>query len=116
MKSETCFGKASGQPLSCYDSEYDAQQAAEYANEHYENNLSPYKCHKCEFWHLSPKSRMTPSTTCHWCTGGDGNFKASYRTEREANARADIIYQEQGIVLKVYQCEYGAGWHLTKRL
>lgn len=114
MKSETCFGKLSGQPLKQYYSEEEAQSAADFSNEYYGNDLSPYHCGKCDLWHLSPKNRQTPNQKCIRCTGGDGYEKASYRSEREANMRAEIIYGEQGISLRAYECSYGMGWHLTK--
>lgn len=114
MKSETCFGKLSGQPLTEYYTEEDAQSSAEYSKEHYDNDLTPYKCTKCSFWHLSPQSRQTPSNKCHRCTGRDGLFKDAYRSKREARLRADIIYFEHGINLRAYKCKYGSGWHLTK--
>lgn len=114
MKSETCFGKVSGQPLTQYVDEEEALSGVEYAKSHYDNDLSPYHCDKCGFWHLSPKSRQTPSHKCHYCTSRDGVQKDSYRSKREANLRADIIYREKGILLDVYQCQFSAGWHLTK--
>lgn len=114
MKSGTCFGKVSGEPLTEYYDEHDAIYAAEYSKEVYGNDLVPYRCNKCERWHLSPKSRQTPSKKCDICTGGDGEPKDSYRTKLEAKARANILFDEQGISLKVYQCRYGNGWHLTK--
>ena len=114
MKSETCFGKVSGQPLSEYLFEEEAQESADYAKENYGNNLAPYQCRNCNYWHLSPKSRQTPSQKCERCTGGDGTVKDAYRSKREARLRADIIYDEQGISLRPYKCRYGAGWHLTK--
>ena len=115
MKSETCFGKVSGQPLSQYCNAEEAQNAADYSKYNYNNDLEPYECNKCGLWHLSPNSRKTPSTKCYRCTAGDGTYKDSYRTKKEANVRADIIDNEQGIDLNIYKCRYGNGWHLTKR-
>ncbi|MBA5760945.1 hypothetical protein H2O73_01220 [Vibrio sp. 404] len=114
MKSETCFGKMYGQPLSEYYTEEDAQSAAEYSREHFGNDLTPYNCAKCGLWHLSPRYRQTPSKKCHCCTGRDGLSKDAYRSKREARQRADIIYLEHGISLRAYKCKYGSGWHLTK--
>ncbi len=104
----------SGLPLSVFINEIEAQEAVVHAMSHYGKNFVPYHCCKCGFWHLSPKSRETPSHKCNYCTSGDGVYKDSYRTEDEANLRANIIYKEQGIELRVYECEYGSGWHLTK--
>lgn len=114
MKSDTCFGKMSGKALSVYFDEEEALSTAEYSKEIYNNELVPYKCSKCDYWHLSPKFRVTPSEKCEKCTAGDGSSKETYRTRKEANIRANIIYNEQGIKLRVYRCKYGNGWHLTK--
>ncbi|MFT4926116.1 MAG: hypothetical protein ACI8WB_002214 [Phenylobacterium sp.] len=114
MKSETCFGKASGEPLTEYYFEHDAQEAAEYSKEYYGNDLVPYHCDKCDKWHLSPKRRQTPSKKCDRCTAGDGHPKDSYNSKNDARTRADILFAENGINLKVYQCKYDNGWHLTK--
>ncbi|EGQ8177308.1 hypothetical protein DXJ84_15320 [Vibrio parahaemolyticus] len=114
MKSEMCFGKMSGQPLTEFYSEEDAQNAAQYSHENFGNNITPYKCTKCSLWHLSPRSRQTPSKKCHRCTGRDGLFKDSYRSKRDTRLRAEIIYLEHGISLRSYKCKYGSGWHLTK--
>lgn len=114
MKSDSCFGKVSGKPLSFYYTEFESQIAAEYSKNIYGNELTPYECQRCSYWHLSPKARMTPSKKCNWCTAADGEYKNSYRTIKEARLRAKIIYEEQGIDLKVYECKYGEGWHLTK--
>lgn len=114
MKSETCFGKLSGKPLIQYYDQEEAQVAANYCKEFYGNDMSPYRCDKCDLWHLSPKSRQTPSQKCNRCTGGYGVEKASYHSKNAARLRASIIYDEQGISLRVYKCKYGSGWHLTK--
>ena len=114
MKSDTCFAKNSGKPLSYYFTEFEAHSAAEYSKEYYGNELVPYECNKCGHWHLTPKNRLTPSRKCDWCTGSDGIPKDTYRNRKEALRRADIIYEEHGVELKVYECPRGEGWHLTK--
>jgi hypothetical protein len=114
MKSETCFSKKSGQALTEYHCEEEAICAAEYSKDYYGNDLVPYQCHKCSFWHLSPRARQTPSHKCMHCTGGDGISKDTYMTKKDAIKRSDILYDEQGINLKMYRCKYSDGWHLTK--
>jgi len=116
MKSNTCFNKKDGAPLSVYKTEHEAQEAANYANNTYDNNLSSYQCNKCNDFHLSPKDRQTPSSICNSCTGGDGRYKHLYQTKEDAKKRSDILYNEQGISLNVYQCHYSDGWHLTKQV
>lgn len=114
-KSPSCTVKKTGRPLMEYDSKAEANSAAKHANQNYaENKLVPYKCSKCGFWHLSPEDRVTPSKTCTICRSSDGTLKESYATERDALRRAGHLRREQGVKLKVYECEHGNGWHLTK--
>ena len=112
-KSESCFGSRTSGPLMEYDSEFDAREAAEYANSRYRRNLAPYRCDRCGMWHLAPGSRNTPSRPCGYCTGRDGQPKESYRSREAAAARAEILRKEEGASLQVYACQYGDGWHLT---
>jgi hypothetical protein len=51
---------------------------------------------------------------CPYCTGGDGENKEIYDTSEDARLRAEHIKDERGVRLKVYQCKFGNGWHLTK--
>lgn len=114
LKSPTCVGKKSGKPLTEYASLAEAEDGAAHANKAYRQNLVPYQCDTCGLWHLSPKSRQTPSTTCRFCTGADGSPKEAYRSQRDAERRAGILRKEQGVSLKVYKCEYSDAWHLTR--
>lgn len=114
MKSDTCFGRISGKPLVEYYLKRDALEAAEYSKAEYKNELVPYTCERCNKWHLSPKSRQTPSKTCDLCTATDGSNKESYKTKTDAKTRAGIIRNERGINLFVYQCQHYNGWHLSK--
>ncbi|MBL9044715.1 MAG: hypothetical protein JNM83_24100 [Myxococcales bacterium] len=113
-KSATCVGKASGQPVTEYDSEYEAHDGAAHARLASGQDLVPYLCGRCRLWHLAPRSRQTPSTTCGHCTGADGKPKEAYATERDAERRAEILRAERGVHLRAYPCHYGQGWHLTK--
>jgi hypothetical protein len=100
-----------------YDTKAEAKAAARHANQTYANNqLIPYKCKQCGFWHLSPAERQTSSKTCPICRGSDGKLKESYASEKDALRRAGHLRQEQGVKLRVYECEHGHGWHLTKGL
>jgi hypothetical protein len=114
FKSEICF-KKDGEPLSSYLSEDDAVGGADYVRTNFGNDLVPYKCSKCGYWHLSPKERHTPSKTCI-CPDSGGKPKELYATREDAERRAGIIAKEKGRRLKVYPCPYQAGWHLTKNL
>ena len=114
IKSDSCSSKRTGEPLTEYNTEYEAQEGADYANSTYGNNLAPYKCRDCGMWHLSPKDRQTPSSKCNSCTDSNGQYKDLYATEQAAERRATILYEEKGISLSVYECPYDRGWHLTK--
>jgi len=114
LKSATCVGSKSGKPLTEYDSEGEAKEGAEHVRQRYGTKMVPYRCDTCGKWHLSLESRQTPSTKCPVCTGADGKPKDAYRTEADARRRAAILRQEQGRDLRVYPCEHGHGWHLTR--
>lgn len=113
-KSSVCFGRATGKPLTAYDSEFSASQGADYARVAHRSAMTPYRCRKCDNWHLAPTDRHTPSATCHDCSGGDGKAKQAYVSESAAEQRARILREERGVWLDVYECPSGNGWHLTK--
>lgn len=109
FKSQTCVGRLTGRPLTEYDSEAEALQAASGQA----RRLVPYRCQTCGQWHLAPAERHTPSVPCPVCIGADGAPKAAYASERAARRRAAILGREQDARLRVYPCEHGQGWHLT---
>jgi hypothetical protein len=114
-KSPSCTSGKTGHPLTEYDSKTEAKSGARYANQNYSgNNLVPYKCDRCGFWHLTPTERQTPSETCSVCRGADGKQKEAYQSKDDAEQRATLLRKEQGVSLTVYKCEHGNGWHLTK--
>ena len=115
-KSDSCYGRRTGEPLTVYNSSFEAQQGADYANREYGNNLAPYKCERCGLWHLSPKDRQTPSVTCPSCTDRDGHHKDLYRSKTAAETRVAILQKEAGVCLGIYKCPYHDGWHLTKKI
>ena len=114
MTSNICKSKRTGKQLTKYQSQNDAFEAADYALDHYQNSMVPYQCNRCNGWHLCPKDRYTPSTTCNHCTDGNGRPKQLYLTYEAAQKRARLRYQEDGIRLNVYECCHNRGWHLTK--
>lgn len=114
MEDDRCLSRRTGAPLSQYDTEREAKKSARYANDKYRQSLVPYRCDSCQLWHLSPKKRQTPSSQCHTCVGSDGQYKALYPIQKDAETRAKILLREQNIHLKVYRCPHRTGWHLTK--
>lgn len=108
-KSTTCMSKSTGKPLTEYYSELEAERSANIVQINRGNNLIPYRCNKCRYWHLAPKERHTPSRRCYYCG------KDLYETQDAAEKRADILYIERGVQLRVYFCNYQYGWHLTSK-
>jgi len=113
MKSITCFRK-DGEPKTVYATEMEAKDAAEYVSQEKDMTFSAYRCQKCNEWHICPSNLQTPNRPCSYCTGRDGAPKALYETYDDAKRRANIIYQERGVRLDVYECRYDNGFHLTK--
>lgn len=114
-KSPSCKSGKTDRPLTEYDTKTEAKSGARHVSKTFGGGeLVPYKCKQCGFWHLSPPDRQTPSDTCPLCRGADGKLKEAYTTERDALRRAGHLRKEQGVKLKVYECEHGNGWHLTK--
>ena len=108
-----CLSKVTGKPLKSFRSELEAEQGAKYVWERYRNEVVPYRCTDCGYWHLSPKKNHTPSRKCT-CLGASGRPKALYRSREDAINRAEIIRQQTGRSLRVYECPHYSGWHLTK--
>lgn len=108
------MNKRNGEALTEYSSEPEAVDGANYVNQKYDNNLTPYQCDSCNLWHLSPKNRQTPSKKCYSCKDGNGRLKALYQTKTDAKRRSEILYKERGVHLTVYSCPSSNGWHLTK--
>ena len=112
---QPCVGKATGRPVRRYTSREDAARAAFTAHAYGTPKMTPYACPKCLCWHLSPENRETPSEKCTYCRGSDGNLKATYRTQSEANKRSALLRGEHFVRLVCYPCPHGTGWHLTKQ-
>jgi hypothetical protein len=107
LKNAACY-RPNGKPLSAYPSEGEASYAADTSRAR-GLNLIPYECEKCGYWHLSPKSRQTPSTHCNLCN------KQLYETKAVAEKRAKIREKENGVKLQTYKCPCYNGYHLTQR-
>ncbi|PHQ83303.1 MAG: hypothetical protein COB58_01975 [Thalassobium sp.] len=109
-----CTSARTGEPLKFYQYHSAAQQAADHAKFYYGRVMVPYQCDHCDYWHLCPEDRHTPSETCHYCTSSEGKPKQLYATYEAAKKRADCLLQEKRIKLDVYECRHQQGWHLTK--
>lgn len=109
-----CTSQRTGAPLKTYLCHISAQQAADQVKIDYGRTMVPYPCDRCDYWHLCPEDRHTPSETCHYCTSSTGKPKQLYATYEAAKKRADCLWQENRVKLDVYECRYQFGWHLTK--
>lgn len=98
------------EPREGFPNESSAQQYAEDLSDSYSDRMIPHKCDNCGEWHVISEKRHTPSTECKYCQ------KQLYETKEAASKRAQIIRNEKGRELKVYQCEHQHGWHLTSRV
>ena len=113
FKSESCFGRT-GDSLNAYDRESEAAEHARYLKRERGSSMVPYRCERCDFWHLSPADRQTSSSVCGFCRDRNGSSKDLYATKRDAERRAEINKSERGIDLAVYKCPHQPGWHLTR--
>ena len=98
-----------GKPRHSYANKQSAEEGADYALKKYGKRMVPYRCNRCGSWHLSPIERHTPSHYCYECS------KQAYSSESSAERRASILFREERVLLRVYECPYGEGWHLTSR-
>lgn len=109
-KSKSCSDSA-GKPEIEYDSQSLAQSAADYSLEYdeFSDQLFPYKCTRCRYWHLSPRPIHTPNDDCLNCG------KKLYASRDDAERMAEITYAEKGIRLHIYKCPFDRGWHHTRK-
>ncbi|KAG7345052.1 hypothetical protein IV203_032583 [Nitzschia inconspicua] len=116
-ESRTCYGKVSGKVLKEYESAREAVEAAKYVSEKYGNQMLSYKCKDCRKWHLSPADRQTEHSS--WsclCLDQNGSPKDCYQSQKDAELRAEILFEETRRRLNVYRCpKIRTIWHLTKK-
>lgn len=98
-----------GKPRRAYPDRSAAEAGAAHVLAAHGNRMVPYRCSRCSAWHLSPAERYTPSFYSSECS------KQAYESEHAAVRRAQILEQERGTRLRVYECPHGEGWHLTSR-
>ena len=105
-KPKTCVSYR-GTPRRAYPNRSSAEEGARLVLSAYGNRMVSYHCDHCGSWHLCPADRHTPSHHCSACS------KMAYDSEEAAERRAQILGQERGTWLRVYECRFGEGWHLT---
>jgi len=114
MIAAACLRRDGKTRLKSYWSGSEAEIAAETVMRRGGRDLVPYRCSRCENWHLEPRARRTPCRPCPHCVSSRGTSKQSYETREGARRRAEIREAEGGPLLSVYDCPDGYGWHLTK--
>lgn len=110
-KSSTCINK-DGLPLSVYTSFGEIQNSAHCIDK----AMIPYLCKNCGKYHLTPQEfyceKVSPSCSC---VDRNGQPKDTYKTKADALKMANIR-SRTGVLLHVYECPQGSGYHLTSRV
>ena len=101
------------EPLTEYDTEADAACGADYAKREYGSSLVPYRGDRCSRASLaSQPPHAVPAVPL--VRGPGGEVDGRLRRPEAAKRRAEIQFEEQGVRLRAYPCDYGGGWRLTK--
>ena len=109
-----CISKATGKPLSAYDTEKEAKESAKYSKKEFKLSLYPYKCENCGKYHLAPKaSKITVKQNACSCTDTNGKPKALYGSKKDAEKQRINSEKEQKVKLYIYKCPDKKGYHLT---
>lgn len=103
-----CLG-ANGKARKCFPNQPSADLGARGVLARHRKMVVPYACRDCGSWHLTPAERYTPNHFCACCN------KQAYETEDFARLRAELRENEGSAPLRVYECPYGDGWHMTSR-
>ena len=114
-KSSSCF-TSEGKPRSEYETEWEAQQSADYQRSANGIDLYPYPCTKCGKFHLAPvESKINVVNFNCGCTDSNGRKKELYETRDDAQKVADARMKKGSGPLFVYPCESRRGFHLTHK-
>lgn len=115
MKSDTCFSKKTGEPLSVYITEQEAQQSVDFQKQ-CGRSLYPYQCTKCGYWHIAPTiSRINVKHNACDCRDSNSNPKDLYLTLEDAEKAKYKREAEGSDTLRIYECPYKLGYHLTHK-
>ena len=116
FKSDKCFGVMSGKPVTSYESEEEAIEGINYIRDNFANSVPMvcYKCSKCGFYHLSPKSRETETELCG-CKDSEGEALQLFDTRKSAKIKSDKLRKEDGIQRYIYPCPNSKGFHVIDK-
>lgn len=104
-----------------YDTEDEAHDGADYVMQRYGNEMSPYECSQCSYWHLAPYSNNThsggydyprESQRCYGKISGKVLLK-EYDSEQAAMDGAAYVQEKYGKQMVPYDCEDCYYWHLS---
>lgn len=125
-RSSTCFGKATGRPLTDYDTFEQAEDGAAYVLQKFGTEMLSYMCSQCSMWHLAPPSSTartqtqaspylpTTSRESRNCYGKvSGKVLKEYDTERDAKDGASYVLEKYGNQMVPYKCQDCRKWHLS---
>ena len=106
---------STGKPLmSHYTQAHANEEVARVATFH-KKLMHCYQCERCRHWHLAPGSAYEQPRECGTCQGRDGLFKHLYETESDAEQAICRLETTRYVRLRVYECPYEPGFHLTSR-
>lgn len=109
-----CVSKATGKPLSAYETEKEAKESAKHSKKEFKLDLYPYKCENCGKYHLAPKeSKIKVEQNACSCRDTNGKPKALYATKKDAEKQQANSEKEQKVKLYIYKCPDKKGFHLT---
>ncbi len=49
------------------------------------------------------------------CRGIDGSIKNLYLSYKDASYKAEYLLENYNLILDIYECPTGYGWHLSRR-
>lgn len=101
--------------MSYYAHSEASQAAAKTASHQPGVYLVPYSCTVCGYWHLAPKDAKPANPTCKLCLDSGGHSKTAFQSMEEALSVAETSLWSKGVLLSVYRCPHGLGWHLTSK-
>ena len=114
LKSETCFSK-DNKPLSYYETIEDAIKGANFLSEKINKKMKPYKCEKCNKFHIKPEEVFFNKNDLSKCSCVDhsGNKKDSYSTKFDAEKMIKFKKEKDNIDLYIFKCPENNGYHIT---
>jgi hypothetical protein len=108
-----CVHLGTGRPMMVFHSKTEARRYAKKCKRKH-RKLVPYRCARCDYWHLRTKSNDEHYKVCN-CRDHLGRLKRAYLDRDKIEAVcAKINDKARCEAVEVYECpEYYDVWHLT---